>query len=105
LYCKKIKILEGKEFIFPGTSSDEIDDFVKNNLNIREDNERKYLYPQYLYGLLLQRKYINTEFKKPDNMGIKEYHYECTTAFNTIFSPIVTELEEVCNSKQYSSII
>jgi hypothetical protein len=40
------------QFIFPGTSSEEIDDFIENDLNIRECNERKYLYPQYLYELL-----------------------------------------------------
>jgi hypothetical protein len=59
------------QFISPGTSSDEIDDFIENDLNVREDNERKYLYPQYLYELLWQRKDINIEFKKDNNMGDK----------------------------------
>jgi hypothetical protein len=52
------------QFIFPGTSSDYIDDFIESYLNVREGNERKYFYPQYLYELLLQRKDINIEFKK-----------------------------------------
>jgi hypothetical protein len=63
------------QFIFPGTSSDDIDDFIENDSNVREGNERKYLYPQYLYKLLLQRKDINIEFKKPNDMGINEYNY------------------------------
>jgi hypothetical protein len=63
------------QFILPGTSSDDIDNFIENDSNVREGNERKYLYPQYLYELLLQRKDINIEIKKPNNIGIKEYNY------------------------------
>jgi hypothetical protein len=63
-------------FEFPGTSSDDIDGFIQNDSNIREGNESHYLYPQYLYELLLQRKDINIEFNKPNNIGIKEYNYE-----------------------------
>jgi hypothetical protein len=44
------------QFIFQGISSDEIDDFIENDSNAIEGNERKYLYPQYLYELLLQGK-------------------------------------------------
>jgi hypothetical protein len=84
------------QFIFPGTSSKEIDDFIENDLNAREGNERKYLYPQYLYELLLQRKDINIEFKNPNNMKINNYNYEWTRAFHTLFSEIDTELGEEC---------
>jgi hypothetical protein len=61
-------------FIFPGTSSDEIENFIENDSNIREG--KVYLYPQNLYELLLQKKDWNIEFIKPNNMGIKEYQYE-----------------------------
>jgi hypothetical protein len=57
------------QFILPGNSSDDIDDFIESDLNARERNERKYLYPQNLYESLLQRKDLNIEFKKPNNMG------------------------------------
>jgi hypothetical protein len=52
-----------------------------------------------LYELLLQRKDINIEFKKPNDMKINNYNYEWTRAFHTLFSEIVTELGEVCDSK------
>jgi hypothetical protein len=84
------------QYIFPGTSSEEMDNIIENDLNVREGNERKYLYPQYLYELLLQRKDINIEFKKPNNMWIKEYKCEWTTAFHLPFSQIVTKLREEC---------
>jgi hypothetical protein len=49
--------------------------------------------------LLLQKTNVNIEFIKPNNMGINEYNYEWTRAFHTLFSEIVTELGEVCDSK------
>jgi hypothetical protein len=72
-------------FIFPGTSFYEIDAFIETDSNIREGNERKYLYPQYLYELLLHNTNVKIEFKKPNDMGVKEYNYEWTKAFHTIF--------------------
>jgi hypothetical protein len=91
------------QFIFPGTS-DEIDDFIENDLNGRECNERKYLYPQYLYYLLLRRKDINIEFKKPNDMKTNNYNYEWTRAFHTLFLQIVTELGEECTHHLYPRI-
>jgi hypothetical protein len=88
------------QFIFPGTLFDEIDDFIENDSNIREDNERKYLYPQYLYEPLLQKINVNIQFKKSNDMRIKEYNYEWARAFHTLFLQIVTELGEECNSKR-----
>jgi hypothetical protein len=87
------------QYIFPGTESDEIDNSIENDLNIREGNEKTYLYPQYLYELLLQKPNINIEFRKPNNMGIKEYNNEWTRAFHTLFLQIVTELGEDCYPK------
>jgi hypothetical protein len=87
------------QFIFPGTSSDDIDNFIENDSNVKEGNERFYTYPQYLYELLLQRKDINIEFNKPNNMKINNYYYELTRAFHMLFSEIVTELGNVCDSK------
>jgi hypothetical protein len=43
-------------FIFSGTTSDEIDDFIEYDLNLREGNERKYLYPQYLWNCYYKRQ-------------------------------------------------
>jgi hypothetical protein len=52
-------------YIFPGTSSDEIDSLIENDSDIREGNEKQYLYPQYLYELFLQMPNVNIEFRKP----------------------------------------
>jgi hypothetical protein len=79
-------------FIFPGTSFEEIDDFIENDLDIREGNERKYLYPQYLYELLLEKTNVNIQFIKTNKMGINECNYEWTRPFHTLFLEIVTEL-------------
>jgi hypothetical protein len=43
------------QYIFPGTDFDEIDNSIDNDSNIKEGNEKNYLYPQYLYDLLLQK--------------------------------------------------
>jgi hypothetical protein len=43
------------QYIFPGTSSDEIDNLIENDSNVRECNEKHYLYREYLYELLLQK--------------------------------------------------
>jgi hypothetical protein len=83
--------------LYYGRYKNEIYDFIENDSNIREDDESHYLYPQYLYELLLQKKDANIEFLKPNNMGIKEYNYEWTRAFYTIFSHIVTEFGKECD--------
>jgi hypothetical protein len=72
-------------FTFSGISSEEIDNIIKNDSNIAEGNKRKYLYPQYLYELLLQKPNVNIEFINPDNVGAKEYNYEWTRAFHIFF--------------------
>jgi hypothetical protein len=63
----------GNQYIFPETSSEEIDNIIENYFHIREGNERKYLYPGYLYELLLQQPNVNIDFKKSNNMRKKEY--------------------------------
>jgi hypothetical protein len=87
------------QYIFQGTSSDEIDNLIENDSDIREGNEKNYLYPQYSYELLLQKPNVNIEFRKPDNMGIREYNYEWTRGFHTLFSQIISELGEECYPK------
>jgi hypothetical protein len=87
------------QYIFLRTSSDEIDNLIEGDSEIREGNEKHYFYPLYLYELLLQRKDINIEFNKPNNIGIKEHNYEWTREFHTLFSQIVRELGEVCDNK------
>jgi hypothetical protein len=57
------------QYIFAGTSSQEIDNIIEYDSNIRKDNERKYLYPQYLYELLLQKTNSNIKFEKPKTWG------------------------------------
>jgi hypothetical protein len=59
---------------------------IENDLDIREGNEKNYLYPQYLYELLLQKPNVNIEFRKFNNIGIKEYNYEWTRIFHIICS-------------------
>jgi hypothetical protein len=45
------------QFIFSGSSSDEeIDKNIENDSNIREGNERHYLYPQYYSRYYYKRK-------------------------------------------------
>jgi hypothetical protein len=74
------------QYVFSKTSSEEIDNIFENDLDIREGNERKYLYPHYLYEL------------------IKEYNYEWTRAFHTLFSQIISELGEECYPKSCSNM-
>jgi hypothetical protein len=88
------------DYIFLGTASEEINKNINNDSNIREDNEKHYLYPQYLYQLLFQKKNVNFELIKPDNMDINKYNYEWTRVFHTIFSKIIVYLREVCNGKR-----
>jgi hypothetical protein len=77
------------QYIFPGTLSDEIDNSIENDSNIREGNEKNYLYPQYLYELLLQKPNLNIEFRKPNNIGIKEYNYEWIRVFQNLEKSVI----------------
>jgi hypothetical protein len=54
--------------MLPGTTSEEIDDARLNDPNLKEGNERFYLYPQEFYNRLLLSK-ENLKFDKPDNIG------------------------------------
>jgi hypothetical protein len=59
-------------YMLPGTTSEEIDDVRLNDLNLKEGNERFYLYPQALYsGLMLSKQ--DLKFDKPDNIGEGTY--------------------------------
>jgi hypothetical protein len=73
-------------YIFLGNEFDEIDNSIDNDSNIKEGNEKNYLYPQYLYDLLLQKPNVNIEFIKSNNIGKNEYNYEWTRAFHMLFS-------------------
>jgi hypothetical protein len=57
--------------MLPGTTSEEIDNELLNDPNMKEGNERFYIYPQGLYiGLMISKQ--DLKFDKPDNIG------ECT---------------------------
>jgi hypothetical protein len=43
-------------YIIPGTTSEEIDNELINDLNVKEGNEHFYIYPQELYTRLLISK-------------------------------------------------
>jgi hypothetical protein len=62
------------DYFSPGTTLQEVGNNIGNDSNIREGKQRHYLYPQFLYKLLLQRKDVNAEFIKLDQMCIKVYN-------------------------------
>jgi hypothetical protein len=62
------------EFIFPGTTSEEIDNNIENDSDKKEGNEKHYLYLQNLYQLILKKRDANVEFIKQDRICIKEFN-------------------------------
>jgi hypothetical protein len=55
-------------YIISVTTSEEIDNELINDLNIKEGKERFYIYPQELYTRLLISKQ-HLKFDKPNWMG------------------------------------
>jgi hypothetical protein len=86
------------EINFPGNTSEEINKNIENNSNIREDKESRFLYPQNLYHLLLQKN-VNTEFLKHDKMRLKLFETLLSIRSCIHFSQIIIELGEVRDNK------
>jgi hypothetical protein len=82
----------------PGTISEEIDNELINDPNIKESNERFYIYPQQLYTRLLISKQ-NLKFGKPNWMGEDTYKYEWLRIYTAILNQLLVDLGNVCDSK------
>jgi hypothetical protein len=81
--------------MLPGTTSEEIDDARLNDPNLKEGNERFYLYPQGLYsGLMLSKR--DLKFDKPDSIGEGTYKYEWLITYTTILNQLLLDLGMVC---------
>jgi hypothetical protein len=85
-------------YIIPGTTSEEIDNELINDPNVKEGNERFYIYPQELYTRLLISKQ-DMKFEKPNNMSENTCKYEWVRTYTAILNQLLVDLENVCDSK------
>jgi hypothetical protein len=86
-------------YMLPGTTSEEIDDARLNDPNLKEGNERFYIYPQGLYsGLMLSKQ--DLKFDKPDNIGEGTYQYEWLLTYTAILNELLIDLGMVCTCKK-----
>jgi hypothetical protein len=84
--------------MLPGTTSEEIDNARLNDPNLKEGNERFYLYPQGLYsGLMLSKQ--DPKFDKPDNIGEGTYKYEWVITYIAILNELLVDLGKECICK------
>jgi hypothetical protein len=59
-------------YMLPGTTSEDIDNVRLNDPNLKEGNEKFYLYPQAFYsGLMLSKQ--DLKFDKHDKIGEGTY--------------------------------
>jgi hypothetical protein len=75
-------------YIIPGTISEEIDNDIINDPNVKEGNEFYYLYPQELHTQLLISKQ-DLKFNKPDNMSEDTYTYQCLRTYTAILNQLL----------------
>jgi hypothetical protein len=81
--------------MLPGTTSEEIDNARLNDPNLKEGNEKFYLYPQGLYsGLMLSKQ--DLKFDKPDNVGEGIYQYEWLITYFAILDELLVDLGKEC---------
>jgi hypothetical protein len=88
--------------MFPGTISEEIDNERLNDPNMKEGNERFYLYPQGLYsGLMISKQ--DLKFNKPDNIGEETYKYEWLRTYLAILNKLLIDLGSVCSCSKMTT--
>jgi hypothetical protein len=88
--------------MLPGTTSEEIDNELINDLNVKEGNERFYIYPQKLYNRLLISKQ-DLKFDKPNNIGEGTYQYEWLLTYTAILNQLLVDLGKVCTCKKMTA--
>jgi hypothetical protein len=79
-----------------GTTSEEIDNELINDPNVKEGNECFYIYPQELYTLLLISKQ-NPKFDKPNWIVEETYKYEWLRIYTAILNQLPVDLGNVCS--------
>jgi hypothetical protein len=85
--------------MLPGTTSKEIDNARLNDLNLKEGNERFYVYAQGLYsGLMLSKQ--DLKFDKPPNLSVDTYKYEWLITYVAILNKLLLDLGMVCTCKK-----
>jgi hypothetical protein len=88
--------------MLPKTTSEEIDNARLNDPNLKEGNERFFLYPQTLhYGLMLSKQ--DLKFDKPDNIGEGTYKYEWVITYLTILNKLLVELGKECTCSKMTA--
>jgi hypothetical protein len=88
--------------MLPETTSEEIDNARLNDPNLKEGNERFYLYPQAIYsGLMLSKQ--DLKFEKPDNIGEGTYQYEWLITFVAILNELLLDLGKECTCKKMTA--
>jgi hypothetical protein len=89
-------------YILPGTTSEEIDNARLNDLNLKEGNEKFYLYPQALYsGLTLSKQ--DLKFDKSNNIGEGIYQSEWLLTYTTILNELPVDLGKECTYKKMTA--
>jgi hypothetical protein len=83
-------------YMLPGTTSEKIDNVLLNNPNLKEGNERFYIYPQGLYTGLMIRKQ-DLKFDKSNWMGEGTYKYEWLRTYTAILNQFLIDLGNVCS--------
>jgi hypothetical protein len=86
-------------YYIPGTTSEEFDNEVINDPNVKEGNEHFHIYPQELYIRLLISKQ-DLKFDKPDNIGEETYKYEWLITYLAILNKLLIDLGSVCTCKK-----
>jgi hypothetical protein len=85
-------------YMLPGAPSEEFDNSCLNDPNLKEGNERFYLYPHGLYfGLMLTKQ--DLKFDKPDNIGVDTYKYEWLITYVAILNKLLVDLGKECTCK------
>jgi hypothetical protein len=85
--------------MLPGTTSEEIDNSRLNDPNLKEGNEKFYLYPQGLYsGLVLSKQ--DLKFNKPEKIGEGTYKYEWLLTYIAILNELLVDLGKECTCKK-----
>jgi hypothetical protein len=77
-------------YIIPGTTSEEIDNELINDPNVKECNQCFYIYLQELYPLLLTSKQ-DLKFEKPDNMSEDRCNFELLRTYTAILNQLLMD--------------
>jgi hypothetical protein len=89
-------------YMLLGTTSEEIDNARLNDPNMKEGNERFYIYPQGLYSRLMLSKQ-DLKFDKPNNIDIDTYKYELLRTYVVILNQLLIDLGSVCTCSKMTA--